>query len=522
MPSDAEATSRPFKLAYSYSRFSSRDQIGNDSLRRQNALIEAWLDRNPEYVLDDSLTDKAVSAFRGRNIHGDGPLAKFLRAVEVGQVQEGSVLLLESLDRLSRQSPWECLEVFRLLIRNGITVVCLMDNRVYDEATMVANPFAIMESLLIMTRAHEESRAKSARLSANWAERRRKAAESGHIITGRAPGWLTVRDTKEGRITTREWVVKEERAEVVRGIYRMAAQGMGQEAIARALNAKGIPNWGNGKKVGAMWMRPHIKALLKSRAPGGYYTPQGVGHDENGKPVRKAIDGVGEIAGYFPKIVDDELFTKVHAMLLTDGVPLVRQGERSTLAGLCQCARCGSMMTRVSKGKNSGAKVRLLCTRAKLAKGCEYETVRIEEVEKAVLDNVPNLALAQPEATEVEAEADQARDVLELLDKRVSNLTRLVRDNPSEALVRELRDAEQHQQVARLELNDRVRRAQAAQAEFVNDRLGELWELSEAEQRDAPAINATLRQLLDSIVVNISDRRLTLAWKAGSTTDLPF
>ena len=53
-------------------------------------------------ILDESLRDIGVSAFKGKNAI-KGALKKFIELVEAGRIEKGSILILESLDRLSRQ-----------------------------------------------------------------------------------------------------------------------------------------------------------------------------------------------------------------------------------------------------------------------------------------------------------------------------------------------------------------------------------------------------------------------------------
>jgi hypothetical protein len=62
-------------IAYSYKRFSSNAQEGNDSIRRQTAAAKRFVEEHPEYklVLDTTLTlvDAGVSAYKGRKKHKD-------------------------------------------------------------------------------------------------------------------------------------------------------------------------------------------------------------------------------------------------------------------------------------------------------------------------------------------------------------------------------------------------------------------------------------------------------------------
>src|SRR5262245_37503899 len=107
----SKGASVPMPTAYSYLRFSHPDQATGDSVRRQTKLRDAWLKRNPKVTLDTSLSleDKGVSAFKGAHYQKDGKpddrhcLGRFLAMVKEGQIARGSYLIVESLDRLSRE-----------------------------------------------------------------------------------------------------------------------------------------------------------------------------------------------------------------------------------------------------------------------------------------------------------------------------------------------------------------------------------------------------------------------------------
>ncbi|MGA2226779.1 MAG: recombinase family protein, partial [Syntrophobacteraceae bacterium] len=152
--------------AYSYLRFSRPEQEDGDSIRRQTEISEEWA-RSHDHVLDGSLKmeDHGLSAFHGKHV-SEGALGQFLEKVKAGQIPQGSVLLVESLDRLSREELTEALEQFLAIIRNGIKIVTLADNaREYTKETINSNMGDLFVGLSIMVRAHEESKMKSFRLS---------------------------------------------------------------------------------------------------------------------------------------------------------------------------------------------------------------------------------------------------------------------------------------------------------------------------------------------------------------------
>ena len=144
--------------AYSYLRMSTDTQLRGDSRRRQLEASRAYAAANDlELVEGAELEDIGVSAFRGANVR-DGALGQFLRAVKEGVVKPGSFLIVESLDRLSREQVLTAQSLFLSIIQAGINLVTLTDNRVYRAGeTELAD---LIVSLVIMSRAHEESQTK--------------------------------------------------------------------------------------------------------------------------------------------------------------------------------------------------------------------------------------------------------------------------------------------------------------------------------------------------------------------------
>lgn len=106
--------------AYSYVRFSTPEQAKGDSRRRQAELSQKYADEHG-LVLDVSLNlyDEGLSGYTSENRH-KGALGAFIRAVETGLVRKGSFLLVESLDRLSRDTILEQIGLFTTLINAGM------------------------------------------------------------------------------------------------------------------------------------------------------------------------------------------------------------------------------------------------------------------------------------------------------------------------------------------------------------------------------------------------------------------
>jgi DNA invertase Pin-like site-specific DNA recombinase len=179
--------------AYSYIRFSSKEQAKGDSFRRQTEVRDDWLARTGA-VLDTSLamSDLGVSAFTGthRNNPDRHALAAFLELVKRGHIARGSFLLVENLDRLSREHIRPALTLLLNLIEAGIRIVQLSPvETVYDENV---EPMALMMAIMELSRGHAESRRKSEIIGKAWRGKKARARDGGEIVTKQVPSWLRV------------------------------------------------------------------------------------------------------------------------------------------------------------------------------------------------------------------------------------------------------------------------------------------------------------------------------------------
>jgi DNA invertase Pin-like site-specific DNA recombinase len=224
------------KLAFSYVRFSTRAQSKGGSLERQVELAEDYAARHG-MTLDTELNmhDLGKSGHTGKNLT-DGALGKFIEAIQAGKVPDGSFLLIEDIDRLSRLPVMAALPVFQAIIGGGVTVVVLKDGKHYSTESLNNDWVGLMPLLVSMGRANEESDRKSNLLGIAWRKKKEAAIEHKTPLGNNGPRWLSY--TKAGG-----FVVIEERAEVVRRIFRMSIEGRGRSSIAAILNQEGIPSF---------------------------------------------------------------------------------------------------------------------------------------------------------------------------------------------------------------------------------------------------------------------------------------
>jgi len=511
--------------AYSYLRFSTPEQMKGDSQRRQLDAAQNYA-REKGLELDEELTfhDLGVSGFRGANAT-TGKLKAFRRAIEDERVEAGSFLLVEDFDRLSRMNPWDAMPVFQEIINAGITVVTLKDREVWHRDALRANPFLLMKSLFAMWNGHQESVKKSGRVAAAWAAKRKHlvARENpAKPYTRTCPAWLAWNNK------ARAFVTLPERAKIVRQIFAKADAGAGLDGIARWLNTRNVPTWGEGKRKAAFWRASYIRKILANKAVIGTFTPHVTRTDDDTGARRD--EPLEPIPNYYPAVVDPELFERVSGRLGTTAARGRNAGlpPTSLVAGVAKCARCGSTMLRVSKGKPPKAKYTyLVCSKAHArAKGCEYQPVRYECVEEALRANARAIVETAPrgtDTTELEQEIEGQNSIIDLLVDEQRFLVEEVIKHKSPAMRRALRDKEIELKAATDELAKMRQRRDAVASGYVIKRLATLQEALEQKPFSIAAANSALKQAVQAIALN-PEGRLTIHWHHSEvpTEDIPF
>jgi DNA invertase Pin-like site-specific DNA recombinase len=302
------------KIAFSYVRFSTAEQAKGDSLRRQLKMSRDYAAKNG-FVLDESLQpDKGISAFKGRN-RTEGNLAAFLARVKDGTVAKGSALLIESLDRLSREEVEEALYAFLDIIRSGIEIHTLSDGQVYIRGKLKTEQ--LMVSIFVMSRANEESVRKSERIGEKWTLKRHNA-NGQEAMSARVPLWLRA---EKGHPIAKI----PERTKLVRQMYEWAAKGLGQYVITDKIIALGVPAWGpTVKGRPPKWTAAYVGEILRSRTVLGWYQPMTkveVTIGEDGKKIRTKLDrrvpNGPLVKNYYPQVVPLPLWQKVQEVRKT-------------------------------------------------------------------------------------------------------------------------------------------------------------------------------------------------------------
>jgi DNA invertase Pin-like site-specific DNA recombinase len=385
-------------LAYSYVRLSTLEQLSGHGRRRQIERSIAYAKRHGLKWADEAqMEDIGRSAFTGANLKGGGALGKFLKAVQEEKVKKGSYLIVESLDRLSRQKPTDALALFLDIIRADINVVTLEDERIYRGQN--TNEMELFGSLMILSRAHKESATKQDRLSLAWAEKRKRARENSTPLTTTCPAWLHLPKGSD------RYEVHPDQAAVVRMIFELSVKGVGSQRLVKILNDKqsGIRNIGSETPF---WNRSYIQRILKNKAVIGEYQPYRL------MPDRKRIPEGEPINNYFPPIIERDLFYR--AERCREERRITGRGRKGAyftnlFSGVARCAYCGAPMTVQNKGARQGGRF-LVCSAAKQGLHCASTGWRYDHFERSFLALVEKVDLptlidnADPEKKALEEE----------------------------------------------------------------------------------------------------------------------
>jgi DNA invertase Pin-like site-specific DNA recombinase len=374
--------------AFSYLRISTPGQaLGHGVQRQLEASRKYAEEHNLELVEGDELRDIGVSAFKGDNV-ADGALGRFLTAVRTGKIEHGSTLIVESLDRISRQRVMKSMGLLIEIVNSGVNVATLADGRTY---TSGAGFEEMIYSIVALSRAHDESKTKSMRVASAWSNKRKNA--STRKLTAQCPAWLKLSDDKK------TFHVIAERAEVVRGIFQDSADGIGIYTITQRLNRDRVPAFGKTN-----WHESYVRKILANRAVIGEFQPHRMVDGKSvpdGEPLRD----------YFPRVIDDDpLFYRAQAgreLRRTRIIGRKGEGISNLFSGLVKCAYCNSRMVFERKRQTY-----LTCYSAKRGLGCIGKRWRYEEFEQQFLSFVKEIDLASLVHSDDDAKKRAALDAI--------------------------------------------------------------------------------------------------------------
>lgn len=303
--------------AYSYIRFSSKKQEQGDSVRRQTELAEQYAHANNLILSDKNFQDLGISAFK----EGNRPsLGDMLEAIEKGQIEQGSTIIIESLDRLSRRGIDVTQQIIKSILQNNVFIASLVDGLLLNRES-TNDLVSVIRIALAADLAYKESEKKSQRLRETKGQQRQRAL-NGEVINKILPFWLERKQNK---------FVFSDKLDTVKRIIELRRKGLGTNKIAKTLN-----NEGYKPLRSAGWNHTTIGKTINSVALYGAYQTSETTKD------RKIIL-LDIVEDYYPAVISKEEF-----MLLQSDQKQNKPGyksEHNAFAGILK-HECGGALVR--------------------------------------------------------------------------------------------------------------------------------------------------------------------------------
>ena len=470
---------------YSYFRWSSDGQSDGDSERRQTQMAKSWCARRG-LSLTGWEKDDGVSAWTGKNrIEGSG-LSRLLR-----RLRPGDYLLIEDLDRLSRQDWRTAINFVAEIVDKGVTLVTLNNGNEITAERFAHDPGCFLPAVLRAFLGNDENQKKSERIKASW-EARKQGMRNGKAANLHLPCWLAWDDDVD------KPVLVENNAAVIRKFFELSLQGMGCQTVARKLHKDGDRLVVKGKRrervltVGTSY----IWRTLRNKMCIGYGT-----YVEPPQP------------NVYPRVVSDSMFYSVQARLEANHHQTAPRASSDVnlFTGLARCSKCGGPLSKFSQCKKKTYPY-LVCSDSVHRHGqCGVRSIRYDQVEQTFLSLLAHTPLVRS-ILNGRPEEPSVLDTLKgkLADARASSekFFRLIdRDpNPSKRLsdalkAAEAKEAELHAQIEAETAKARTATPAAQVYDGCLDLLGR-----GLKPEDRGRLRLALCDFVDKIVVRLEEK----------------
>ncbi|MCL1976227.1 MAG: recombinase family protein [Firmicutes bacterium] len=325
------------KRVAAYARVSSGKDAMLHSLSAQVSYYNNYIGKRGDWEFAGIYADEALTGTKGAR-------PEFQRLLEDCRAGEIDMVITKSITRFARNTVI-LLETVRELKLLGIDVFFQKEN-----IHSISGNGEVMISILA-SYAQEESRS----VSENCIWRIRKKFAEGRPNTGRMLGYRLT-DSKL-RIITGE-------AEIVRRIFTDYLSGKGKLAIAKSLNADGVPTINGG-----IWRENTIRGILQNEKYTGDMLLQKTfipNHLTKKTHINRGELPKYHVANSHEAIIDKKVFAEVQHEIERRAAkypPNTRQSNRYPFAGLIQCGQCGKRyQRRIANAGSKYAKPVWICT----------------------------------------------------------------------------------------------------------------------------------------------------------------
>ena len=438
-----------------YARFSSDNQR-EESIEAQLRAMHEYCSRNSIVIIHE-YCDRAKSATTD-----DRP--EFLKMIAASKEGDFDFAIVHKLDRFSRNR-YDSAYYKRELKKNGVQLLSVLEQ-------MDDSP----ESIILESVLEGMSEYYSKNLAREVMKGMRESAMDCRYIGGWIPYGFRV-DPQ-----THRYIINDYEAEAVRMIFRDVADGCGYNVVLNKLNSMGYRT-----RLGNTFSKETLYEMLRNEKYNGVYVfSRAASKDELGRRnnhMDKPIEDQIRIPGGMPKIVDDETFARVQAILASRKRHRRQKSKRNyLLTGLVFCGLCGhrycgdSMQT----GKDRKVVGTYACNNRNNhgARICRNQNVRQQPLEEMVLrkieetvfdeSRIPDIVRAYRELSQQEEGEDKdkvrtLRQNLKTVEQKINNIVNIIANTGSAALVTQLTQLEREKELLDVQIQEEERSAEESE-----------------------------------------------------------
>jgi len=400
--------------AFSYLRFSTKDQLKGDSQRRQFELAKNYCKAHQLELYEEPFQDLGISGYKDV-VRPD--LSNLLTAIEEGRIRKGDYVILEAMDRLSRQGITKTQEILNKILSAGVYVVDIYNNLKLDKSSLNNLEYAIRVAVAADL-SHKESEQKSKRLSDAWKNKQVKAKAEKVPKTKMCPSWLTLSEDRK------EYIADPVKVKIINRIFELSASGLGRRKICQLLSEEKVPHIYTGSRNSeGRWYPSYLLKIFTNGAVIGRLVPT----KQDNQTGKRIPDFENIIEDYYPQIVSDELYFRVNSRI--KGLGKTSGGRKGAnmpnlLQGIVKCQYCGRSMTYRSKNKKK-REIYFRCSENYLGRCVNSTNFRYDLVEAAVIQSLKteNIAKEPTAYSSAVNEIYTIKNKIENLTTRISNLT---------------------------------------------------------------------------------------------------
>lgn len=506
-PQISQATKRQLRVA-AYCRVSTDMEEQQSSYEAQCTYYTEKIMTNPEWTMAGIYADEGITGTSTKNRED------FKRMIRHCKQKKIDLILTKSISRFARNTV-DCLNYIRALKALGIAV--------FFEKENINTMSTDSELIITLMGAFAQSESESISANIKWGRREAMREGKARVSFSRLYGYCM--DDRDNP------VVDEEKAEVIRDIYRQFLKGASTRMIKKNLDDRGIPSPSGNPK----WDTAYIRNILSNEKYCGDVLMQKTFIQDC--ISKKVVRNTGQLPMYLirnnhPPIVTREMFQAVQAELArrtsapspsTKYAPTGRTcyASKYALSERLVCGECGTLYRRCTWSRNGQKRIMWRCV-SRLDYGTKFchespsmeetalqaaimtainsvmspKEILIDRIKDSVMQELVSLPDATAKLEEIRRRLRELEDEFRFLlgdeESRAENTARFREISEETAALKVQREELAHQLRGNVQVFNRLQNATTA--------------LDQANHHMTQWSEETIRQLVHTVKVISADR----------------